>query len=182
VAKRRVKMAGHAAASITGTYAFQGNIQYPRAIEEVYVVAGNEAFVFHFECFSLNAETYLQDLSAVYASFERGWALLYVIPANGGESVRVTRDTTNVYHGGALWVPGDSLLVVGALDLEANRDAGELWTYRLSDGSWNRLTRTLGFEGPQAFTPDGKDILTILGTERRQIKRVTVADLVGGRQ
>ena len=119
---------------------------------------------------------------AAYASFERGWALLYVMPANGGESMRVTRDTTNVYHGGAFWAPGDSLLVVGALDLASNRDAAELWTYRLSDGSWNQLTRTIGFEGPQAFTADGKDVLAILGTERRQIKRVTVADLVGGRQ
>jgi Tol biopolymer transport system component len=119
---------------------------------------------------------------AAYASFERGWALLYVMPANGGESIRVTRDTTNVYHGGAFWAPGDSLLVVGALDLAANRDAAELWTYRFSDGTWNQLTRTLGFEIPQDFTPDGKDVLTGLGTERRQIKRVTVAELVGGRQ
>ena len=119
---------------------------------------------------------------AAYSTFERGWALLYVMPANGGESIRVTRDTTNVYHGGAFWAPGDSLLVVGALDLAANRDAAELWTYRLSDGSWNQLTRTPGFESLQDFTPDGKEMLVLLGKERRQIKRVTVAELVAGRR
>ena len=119
---------------------------------------------------------------AAYATFERGWAFVYVMPTSGGPSVRVTRDTANVYHGGALWSHGDSLLVVGALDLTANRDAADLWTYRLSDGTWNQLTRTLGFENPQALTPDGKDMLVVLGTERRQIKRVSVADLVGGRQ
>jgi Tol biopolymer transport system component len=117
-----------------------------------------------------------------YASFERGWAFVYVMPSSGGPSTRVTRDTTNVYHGGALWTHGDSLLLVGALDLAANRDAADLWTYRLSDGQWNQVTRTLGFENPQAFTPDGKDALVILGTERRQIRRVSVAELLGARQ
>lgn len=119
---------------------------------------------------------------AAYASFERGWAFVYVMPTTGGPSVLVTRDTANVYHGGALWSHGDSLLVVGALDLTANRDAADLWTYRLSDGTWNQLTRTLGFENPQALTPDGKDMLVVLGTERRQIKRVSVTELVGVRE
>jgi Tol biopolymer transport system component len=116
-----------------------------------------------------------------YASFERGWALIYVMPATGGSSTRVTRDTTNVYHGGGVWTQGDSLLVVGALDLASNRDAADLWIYRLSDGSWNPLTRTLGFENPQDFTPDGKEVLVVLGTERRQIKRVAVSEFVARR-
>ncbi len=117
-----------------------------------------------------------------YSSYERGWALVHVMPASGGASTRVSRDTANVYEGSVYWTLGDSLLIVGALDLAANRDAAELWTHRLSDGSRNQLTHTLGFEEPQAFTPEGKDILTVVRTERRQIKRVSVAELVGSRE
>lgn len=67
--KRRVTLAGHKAAMISGTYAFQGNIQYPRAIEEVYVVVGAEAFVFHFDVFEAVAAQYVDQLNSFYQSF-----------------------------------------------------------------------------------------------------------------
>ena len=68
-ARRRVKLGGHEAASITGSYAFQGNIQFPRAIEEVYVVVGGEAFMFHFDCFVGTAGHYVGALTQLYQSF-----------------------------------------------------------------------------------------------------------------
>jgi Tol biopolymer transport system component len=113
-----------------------------------------------------------------YVSFERGWAFVDVMPTRGGAPTRVTRDTANVYHAFAGWSYGDSLLVVGALDLAGNLDAADLWTYRLSDGSWNQLTRTPGFENVEVFSPNAKDMLVTLNLERRQIKRVSVAELV----
>ena len=50
-ARRDAKIGGHRAATVTGTYSYQGNLQYPVAIEEVHVVTGREAFILHFECF-----------------------------------------------------------------------------------------------------------------------------------
>ena len=117
-----------------------------------------------------------------YANLERGWAFAHVMPTSGGASTPVTSDTVNVYEAGAMWSHGDSLLILGTLDLPGNRDAAELWTYRMSDGTRNRLTRTPGFENSQGLTPDGKEVLVILGTERRQVRRVSVAELVVGRQ
>ena len=71
VASRRdVKIAGHRAAAIVGTYSYKGNIQYPLAIEEVYVVTGAEAFVFHFECFEPLARELAPDLNRFYTSFQ----------------------------------------------------------------------------------------------------------------
>ena len=116
-----------------------------------------------------------------YITFERGWAFIDVMSTSGGASTRITRDTANVYHSFAAWTYGDSLLVVPALDLAGNRDAADLWTYRVADGTWTQLTRTPGFEALHSFSTDAKDVLVALGTERRQIKRVSVAELVGGR-
>ncbi len=67
--KKRVTVGGHRAASVTGTYAFQGNIQFPRAIEEVFVVVGSEAFVLHFDCFEGNASKFAAALNRFYQSF-----------------------------------------------------------------------------------------------------------------
>ncbi len=67
--KRRVTLAGHKAATVSGTYAFHVNIQYPRDIEEVYVVVGTEAFVFHFDVFEPAAGQYLDQLNTFYQSF-----------------------------------------------------------------------------------------------------------------
>ncbi|HEX6941979.1 MAG TPA: LpqB family beta-propeller domain-containing protein [Gemmatimonadaceae bacterium] len=117
-----------------------------------------------------------------YAAFERGWAYIYVMPTSGGASTRITRDTANVYHSYASWSHGDSLLVVSPLDLSGNRDAADLWTYRLSDGAWNQLTHTPDNEAQQAYTLDGKYMLEITNLDRRQIKRVSVEGLVGGRR
>lgn len=68
-ARRRVTMAGHPAVSLTGNYAFQGNIQFPRVVEEVYLVVGNEAFIFHFECSGTRTQDYISGLTLVYSSF-----------------------------------------------------------------------------------------------------------------
>lgn len=69
VGRRDVVFNGVVGASIFGTYWFQGNAQYPRAVEEVYMVVGQEAYEFHFECFEPMAGAIAGDVNRVYASF-----------------------------------------------------------------------------------------------------------------
>ncbi len=68
--KRDVRVAGHPAASVVGAYDFHGNAQYPRALEEIYVVAGTDAYIFHFECAEPVAGSYANDLTKLYTSFQ----------------------------------------------------------------------------------------------------------------
>ncbi|MEZ4271302.1 MAG: hypothetical protein R3C68_07670 [Myxococcota bacterium] len=68
--RRDVRIAGMPAASVAGTYAFQGNLQFPRALEEIYLVSGDEAFIFHFECFEPQAGAYADALNRIYESFQ----------------------------------------------------------------------------------------------------------------
>ena len=67
--KRKMELAGQKAASVIGTYAHQGNIQYPRVIEEIYMVYGGEAFILHFDCFEPAAARYASALNKLYGSF-----------------------------------------------------------------------------------------------------------------
>ena len=67
--QRNTKIGGHRASTILGTYAHQGNIQFPRAVEEVFVVTGSEAFILHFECFEPVAGHYAPTLNTIYQSF-----------------------------------------------------------------------------------------------------------------
>jgi hypothetical protein len=67
--KRDVSLAGQPAASVIGTYAFQGNIQYPRLIENIFVVIGTEAYSLYFECFEPAAHNYANELNMMYSSF-----------------------------------------------------------------------------------------------------------------
>ena len=70
LAKADVSIAGFPAAAITASYHYQGNIQYPRALEEVFVVAGNEAFILHFECFEPDGSAYAKDVATMYQSLQ----------------------------------------------------------------------------------------------------------------
>jgi Tol biopolymer transport system component len=110
----------------------------------------------------------------VFATAERGWAFTHLMPATGGRSRQITTDTTNVYQPGAIWSMGDSLLVVSQLDLTGNRDNADILTYRLSDGRWTQLTRTVGNEDVYGITPDGNEILVALRTDKTQVRRVSV--------
>jgi hypothetical protein len=103
------------------------------------------------------------------------------LPSAGGPSRRLTTETTGVYQPFAAWSLGDSLLVAEQLDLDSNRDIADLFTYRLSDGRWQQLTRTVwGNEDVQGITPDGKEVLVVLTTSRQQIRRVFVPEVVAG--
>jgi TolB protein len=114
-----------------------------------------------------------------YSSFEGGWAFLDVIAAAGGVPRRLTTQTEGVFHPWAVWSPDGSFLVVHALDLEANRDAIDLWTVRIADGSWRRLTRTLmASEGVAGFTADGQMVVAAT-TARTQVMNVVVTELLG---
>jgi hypothetical protein len=68
--RRNVQVAGHKAAAVVGSYAYQGNLQFPVALEEVYVVTGGEAFIFHFECFEPAAPELANDVNVFYSSFQ----------------------------------------------------------------------------------------------------------------
>jgi hypothetical protein len=70
VARRRdVKISGHRAAAVTGSYSYQGNLQYPVAVEELHVVTDREAFIFHFECFGPMATQLAADVNTFYTTF-----------------------------------------------------------------------------------------------------------------
>lgn len=113
----------------------------------------------------------------VYSTTERGWAFTNLMPAGGGPTRRITTDTTQVYQPAAFWSLGDSLLVVLQLDLAANRDYADVFTYRLSDGRWQRLTNSMWYnDAVSGITPDGTDLLVILRGQRGQIRRVTVPE------
>lgn len=70
LAKADVVISGFPAAAITASYHYQGNIQYPRALEEVFIVAGNEAFILHFECFEPDGSAYAKDVGIMYQSLQ----------------------------------------------------------------------------------------------------------------
>jgi hypothetical protein len=54
---------------VSGTYYYQGNAQYPRAIEELFVVHGAEAFTFHFECYAGLTSHLGPAVESIYKSF-----------------------------------------------------------------------------------------------------------------
>lgn len=67
--RRDLAVAGLPAASVMGTYWYQGNAQFPRAVEELFVVTGNEGYMFHFECFEPMAQALAPDVNSIYLSF-----------------------------------------------------------------------------------------------------------------
>ncbi|OGQ91133.1 MAG: hypothetical protein A2289_01020 [Deltaproteobacteria bacterium RIFOXYA12_FULL_58_15] len=69
VERRDVVINGNQATAVTGSYSHQGNLQFPVAVEEVHMVAGSEAFIFHFECFAPEASNLARDVNTFYASF-----------------------------------------------------------------------------------------------------------------
>ena len=116
----------------------------------------------------------------VYGSFEGGWAFVDVMPASGGTPRRITKETEGVFQAFARWTPDGSTLVVLNLDLAGNRDANDLMTVRVSDGTWQQLTSTrLVSEFPARVAPDGQ-LLVVTLTNRNSIRQVRVADLLTG--
>jgi Tol biopolymer transport system component len=114
-----------------------------------------------------------------YSSFEGGWAFVDVIPAGGGTPRRLTTQTEYVFQPRADWAPDGSSLLVLDLDLEGNRDAFDLHTVQVRDGTWKRLTRTpLATEVFSGFTKDGRQMLVSALTTRNRIMAVPVADLL----
>ncbi|MBT6436081.1 MAG: hypothetical protein HOK97_01275 [Deltaproteobacteria bacterium] len=70
LAKADAMIGGYPAAAITASYHYQGNIQYPRALEEVFIVAGQEAFILHFECFEPDGSSFAAAIGTMYQSFQ----------------------------------------------------------------------------------------------------------------
>ena len=70
IAKADATISGYPAAAITASYHYQGNIQYPRALEEVFIVAGQEAFILHFECFEPDGSAFAADIGTMYQTLQ----------------------------------------------------------------------------------------------------------------
>ncbi len=77
ISKKDVTVGGARAVTVTVLYNHQGNIQYPRVIEEIYLVHGDEGFLLHFECFQPSVGRYTKDMGIFYGSF---------VPSPGGGS------------------------------------------------------------------------------------------------
>jgi len=70
--RRKLRLGGMPAASVTGSFNFQGNAQFPRAIEEVFAARAGRAYVLHFECFAPDAQKLAVDVAIMYSSFVPG--------------------------------------------------------------------------------------------------------------
>ena len=68
LSQRDIVIAGNPAAVVTGTYPRQGNIQYPRAIEQTFVVQGRDALRIHFECFEPAASQFAAAVALLYST------------------------------------------------------------------------------------------------------------------
>lgn len=82
---RELLMNGLRAASLSGDFWYQGNAEYPRAVEELFVVDGTEAFELHFECFEPMVESLRGDVMGFYLSFVAHPAARHAPPATGQE-------------------------------------------------------------------------------------------------
>ena len=68
LSERDIVISGQAAAVVTGTYPWQGNIQYPRAVEQTFVVQGQRALRIHFECFEPSAAHFAPSVALLYST------------------------------------------------------------------------------------------------------------------
>ena len=69
IRRSELMIGGVRGASVLGTFWYQGNAQYPRTLEEIYLVLGKEAFTLHFECFQPLSGLIANELNSVYQSF-----------------------------------------------------------------------------------------------------------------
>jgi hypothetical protein len=67
--RRDVNLGGVQGAAVTGVFWYQGNAQYPRALEEVFLVLGQDAYELHFECFAPLSGQMAGELNRLYQSF-----------------------------------------------------------------------------------------------------------------
>lgn len=67
--RRDVTFNGVPGAAIIGSFWYQGNAQYPRAVQEVFLIVGQQAFEFHLECFEPLAGQLAVEANQVYNSF-----------------------------------------------------------------------------------------------------------------
>jgi hypothetical protein len=67
--RRDVNIGGVQGAAVTGVFWYQGNAQYPSAIEEIFLVLGTDAYELHFECFAPLSGQMAGELNRLYQSF-----------------------------------------------------------------------------------------------------------------
>jgi hypothetical protein len=67
--RRDVSINGLRATAIAGSFWFQGNAEYPRDLEEIFLSVGKDAYELHFECFSPLSTQLANQLDAIYQTF-----------------------------------------------------------------------------------------------------------------
>lgn len=67
--RSEVVLNGIKGTSVLATFWYQGNAQYPRTLEEIFLVLGKEAYTLHFECFQPMSGLIANELNLVYQSF-----------------------------------------------------------------------------------------------------------------
>ena len=75
--------------AFTGMFWWQGNAQYKRVVEEVFVVAGHDAFEIHLECFPPLYAAMAREREAMYQSF---------VPRPSGHTPQAEQDSDDEIH------------------------------------------------------------------------------------
>jgi hypothetical protein len=88
--RRDVRVSGLPAAVVSGAYYHQGNAQFPRTVEELFVVRGEEAYQLSFDCFEPVAASFAPALAVVYKTF------VIRPPGKGGEGAAPPRSETDI--------------------------------------------------------------------------------------
>jgi len=111
-----------------------------------------------------------------YDAYVGGWGYLEVVPADGGAPRRLTA-STDVFQNRVVWSPDGTRIAVS--DYDYAHDSYDLKLVTWPEGAWSALTASpQTAEFPEAWTPDGRDVLYMWGHLRSQIMRVSVADLL----
>ncbi len=115
-----------------------------------------------------------------YSTFEGGWAFVEIISTAGGLPRRLTRRTERVFQPGSIWSPDGSRLAV--VDWTFGDDATtNILEMSVHDTTQRQLTRRpRSFEGPVAYTPDGRQVVFTMNAPDARIVSVSVAELLGG--
>lgn len=79
---------------------------------------------------------------------------IYTVPASGGDAMRIT-STPDFYEASPVWSP-DSRSIAFRSDRSGNFD---IYLVPATGGQARRLTYNSAAETPEAFTPDGKEVL-----------------------
>jgi len=104
---------------------------------------------------------------------------LFVVPAAGGEPVRLTDLPFNV--GSPVWSPDGTILMFTGNEREDDElnaeQTGDIYAVDRAGGDVRTLTTNPGSESGPAFAPDGRRILYTFSPERGALSQLMVVDI-----